>query len=379
MSKTNDHSQRGHHPQGPSQLKALSQCPGFENTPGTSAASERGTRIHEALEVRDPSGLYDEFEMELYEKCVKAEDKLVADFFGDEEYERHNELSTDIPLNAGLEISGTGDVLCVSKSRTKGLMIDYKTGQMKVDDAERNLQAKAYKNGAYNLFPEMEVLRFIFLAPQIDLINWFDFVPETVPFDRQEITPIVGNAKRVREKWKLGTIEESDVSPCEQCTWCRHQTYCPGVHGVISRVGDAAGFHVPADLSGETDDPEILAQRYTVAKLLEPLVEKFKVDAVAAAQEGEVLPGWELRSMGCKKLAVDNEQFYEYAVAHGIQLKDLLDHVNIPVAAIRDLLKNRAPRGTKGKVAKAFEQDGLDAGVIKKGKERFTLRPEQTD
>ena len=55
-----NHSDRGHHPQGPSQLKALQQCPGFENRPGTSAAAEMGTRIQEALEVRDPSHLESE-------------------------------------------------------------------------------------------------------------------------------------------------------------------------------------------------------------------------------------------------------------------------------------------------------------------------------
>ena len=97
-----DHGSRGHHPQGPSQLKALKLCSGFENRPGTTAAAEMGTRIHEALEVRDPSNLESELEIELYNKCTRAEDSLIAEYFGEEEYERYNELPLTMVLKLGV-------------------------------------------------------------------------------------------------------------------------------------------------------------------------------------------------------------------------------------------------------------------------------------
>ena len=377
---TPNHSDRGHHPQGPSQLKALQQCPGFENRPGSSAAAEMGTRIHEALEVRDPSNLESELEAELYEKCIAAEDMLIPEFFGEQEYTRHNELPLTMGLNSGREIWGTGDVLCVSNDGSKGLMIDYKSGRMKVDDAEKNLQARAYKNGAYERFDSLETLRFIFLAPQIDWINWYDFSPETVDLDRQVLTQIVSRAERVREDWAQGGVQTTDLNPCEQCTWCRHQTYCPAINGVLLDFADSSGVSVPEGLDmGNLDDPDSVAELYGIAKILEPLIDKIKKRAVELANEGEVLKGWELRSMGSKRIAVDNQKFYDYAAANGITLEDVINNVNIPVAKLRDIVRERAAQGSKAKAAKEFEQTALDMGVIKMGTERFTLRPETAE
>lgn len=378
---TNDHGSRGHHSQGPSALKALWQCPGFENIPGTSAAAEMGTRIHEALEVRDPSNLLEEKEVDMYDACVAVEDKLIADFFGDENYTRLNELPVTVPLNAGREIWGTGDVLCVSASGTRALMIDYKTGRMKVDPARDNLQAKAYKNGAYNLYPNLEVLRFIFLAPQINWINWHDFEPESVPLDRQHITEIVTKAQRTAEKWADGSVQAEDLNPCDQCTWCRHQTYCPAINGILVELGTkGGGLAIPDTFDIDAlHDPEQVAHLYSVAKVIEPLVDKIKKAAVAMAHEGEVLPGWELRSMGAAAGAEDNDAFCEYAAGFGVSREDILDLVNIPVAQVRDLIYARAEKGEKGSKAKEFMTGGLDSHAIKKHTERFTLRPEESD
>ena len=375
-----NHSDRGHHPQGPSQLKALQQCPGFENRPGTSAAAEMGTRIQEALEVRDPSHLESELEAELYDKCIAAEDVLIPEFFGDEEYNRYNELPLTIELNSGREIWGTGDVTCVSKDGSKGLQIDYKSGRMKVDDAENNLQARGYKNGAYGKFPKLETLRFIFLAPQIDWVNWYDFPPETVDLDRQVITQIVSRAEKVREDWAQGVVQPSDLNPCEQCTWCRHQTYCPAINGVLLDFAESARVSVPDGLDmGNLDDPDNVAELYGIAKILEPLIDKIKKRAVGLANEGEVLPGWELRPMGAKRIATDNQKFYDYVGTYGVTLEDVINNVNIPVAKLRDIVRDRAPKGSKAKAAKEFEQTALDMGVIKMGTERFTLRPETAE
>jgi hypothetical protein len=377
-----DHSSRGHHPQGPSQLKALKLCSGFENRPGTTAAAEMGTRIHEGLEVRDPSNLESELEIELYDKCIGAEDRLIADYFGEEKYERHNELPLTISLNNGLETWGTGDVLCISESGMKGLQIDYKSGRMKVDDAKDNYQAWGYKNGAYERFPKLETLRFIFLAPQINWINWHDFGPESVDIDRQLITTIVHSSIETRKMWADGSISKNPerLTPNDHCSFCRHSQYCPSINGVLLDFAESSGIQVPdyVDIN-HLDDPGEVSKLYGLTKLLEPLLDKIKKAAVSMAQEGEVLPGWELRSMGSKRQAADNKKFWEYAADSGITLEDLLENVNIPVAKFRDILKDKAERGQKAKAAKEFEERGVDMGVIVFGKERFTLRNESSD
>ena len=341
-----------------------------------------GTRIHEALEVRDPSNLESELEIEMYDKCIGAEDQLIGDFFGQEKYERYNELPLTISLNNDLETWGTGDVLCVSESGMRGLMIDYKSGRMKVDDAENNYQALAYKNGAYERFPKLETLRFIFLAPQIDWINWHDFEPDSVDIDRQLITNIVFNSMETRKMWAEVSISNNSerLSPNDHCGFCRHSQYCPAINGVLLDFAENSGIQVPDYVDTENlNDPEEVAKLYGIAKLLEPLIDKIKKAAVGIAQDGDVLPGWELRSMGSKRQAADNKKFWEYASSKGISLDDLLENVNIPVAKFRDILKDRAERGKKSSTAKQFEEDGVDMGVIVFGKERFTLRNQSSD
>ena len=81
MSKPN-HTDRGHAEFSPSALKYLAGCPGFHGQAGSSAAAEKGTRIHEALEVRDPSSLADEEELTIYSQIVTMEDTFVANFEG---------------------------------------------------------------------------------------------------------------------------------------------------------------------------------------------------------------------------------------------------------------------------------------------------------
>lgn len=75
-----DHGNRGHAEFSPSALKYLSACAGFHGTDGTSEAAAKGTRIHEALEARDPSALHDEEEIELYEKTVVLEEEFLKQF-----------------------------------------------------------------------------------------------------------------------------------------------------------------------------------------------------------------------------------------------------------------------------------------------------------
>ena len=82
MSETPDHTNRDHAEFSPSSLKYVAGCAGYDGRSGTNAAAEKGTRIHEALEVRDPSALHDEEEIEIYDKIVLEEAQFNNTIFG---------------------------------------------------------------------------------------------------------------------------------------------------------------------------------------------------------------------------------------------------------------------------------------------------------
>ena len=72
MDNQPDHANRGHAEFSPSSLKYVATCAGYKGREGTSAAAEKGTRIHEALEIRDPSALHDEDENDIYCKFIDS-------------------------------------------------------------------------------------------------------------------------------------------------------------------------------------------------------------------------------------------------------------------------------------------------------------------
>ena len=99
MAVTIDHGSRGHADFSPSSLKYVAGCSGYEGRSGTNAAAEKGTRIHEALEVRDPSALHDEDEVTIYEAIVEQEEKYIQDFAKGKTYVEENEILLDVDLD----------------------------------------------------------------------------------------------------------------------------------------------------------------------------------------------------------------------------------------------------------------------------------------
>ena len=79
---TVDHSERAHAEFGPSSLKYYATCAGYHGNEGTNPAAEMGTRIHEALEIRDTSTLQSEEEVRIYDRMLSEELEMFDIVFG---------------------------------------------------------------------------------------------------------------------------------------------------------------------------------------------------------------------------------------------------------------------------------------------------------
>jgi hypothetical protein len=150
---TPDHSERAHAEFGPSSLKYVATCAGYHGKEGTSGAAEKGTRIHEALEVRDPSALHDEEEVKLYEAILADEEEILNGVFGDTPKITEREIRLHLELDAATPTFGTCDLL-VYNAEGVAVMIDYKTGISKIDEPEKNWQSKAYALAVLQMFPQ---------------------------------------------------------------------------------------------------------------------------------------------------------------------------------------------------------------------------------
>lgn len=379
-----DHASRLHAEFGPSGLKYVAHCPGFHQPHSTNEYAEKGTRIHEAVEVGDPSALHDEEEVAIYEKIIEAENSMIQlTFSGLELAEDHREIRLSMALPRGQQTFGTCDRLLVYKvpGGTAALMMDYKTGIMKIDPAEENWQAKAYVIGAFQKIPNLLFVTFAFIVPRLDGETVSDPMFHTFSRDQlsdlqEAVATVIENATRVRAKWNvdrsvglaiLSQPDVSDLNPSSSCRFCQYEDVCPAMGALVCDVAEVV---IPASRSFRFDpssrEPAEVQKRYLIAKIVEAWADREKRAAVAMAMEGVEFPDLRLHNGGVTSSVADSTSFFNLAKSLGLSEAELIELASFPVAKVRDAL----PKGTR----EDFIQSCKDHGYIKESAPRWSLK-----
>ena len=373
-----NHTDRDHAEFSPSALKYLHKCPGFHGHDTTNAAAEMGTRIHEALEVRDPSALQSEEEVTIYEQLIKDEEEVFDYVFhGAGEVEISREMRLHLELDATTPTFGTCDIVAVCSVSGVALVADYKTGISNIDPPRENWQAKAYTLGVFQTFPGVDVIHFAFLVPRNGGVIVGSFYRHEVNTLRNEISDVVRVAEQTRPKWETGEMDIEDVNPSVNCRFCRHEDHCPALGAVAVEVARRIdpGLLPPGPIrSSEVEDPETMAKLYHVAKIVENWASGIKFKALSMVLEGTQLPGLALRNMGTPKVVEDNVNLANLATQrYGLSMDELLAAASLSIGPITKAIQANAPRGKKGARGDEFLSDAMDLGVIVEGKTRYTL------
>ena len=123
----------------PSSLGYKEICPSYSSRPGSNAAADEGTRLHECVERGTTEGLPDELAL-LVLYCLDYRDKVVADMAAPE-------VMHEVKLSiAGGLTHGTADFLAIDGSRA--VLADWKMGRIRVAHPSENAQVAAYALGA---------------------------------------------------------------------------------------------------------------------------------------------------------------------------------------------------------------------------------------
>lgn len=367
MSTTPNHADRAHHPFGPSSIQYLATCAGFQGREETSEAAEMGTRIHEALEQRNPTALHSEEEVALYEKCVQLEDDFVSTWLGaNSPDEDHHEIR----LNVDLQETGTfGTCDRLTVQGTRALLGDYKSGVSQITHPEKNWQAKAYTIGVFQRW-EVDEVTFAFYIPQYeDGTPHHTFTRADLPRLIWEVGVVILQAEKIRAKWgDKSTPAIEDLNPTYCCAYCRYETKCPALGAMaLSTIGEE-------DTDFLTDSsPESLERRYQVAKLVESWAARTKEEVKAAVQGGTELPTLRLKSMGAITTCTDSKTLIFAAKEAGVSEAEVMALASIPLGKVADLVASKAPKD-KARRRNDF-LDHLDGyGILEKGAERWTLK-----
>jgi len=371
MKDTPDHTSRDHAEFSPSSLKYVAACSGYNGRSGTSAAAEKGTRIHEALEVRDSSALQDEEEVEIYDQIVKDEDEFLQTVIGDAERTEYNEVVVDVELE-GTSTWGTCDRLTIYGD--KAVMGDYKTGISVIDTPTENWQAKAYTAGAFQKFPELKEIIFVFYIPVRDEVLHGKFTRDDLPKLVKDLSYVIKSGELIRPQWEEGYPDLTKLSPNVNCRFCAYEDRCPALGAIAIEVANRVAENtLPKTDIADPDDPETLEQLWAIAKIVTNWATRIKAKAIAKAKEGVEFPSLRLRSMGSPRKCIDNEKLMDLVNDFGVDQKEIIQLGNFPLKKISDAVSKAAPDGEKGQAAKDFMDAAEDASIIERSETRYTL------
>ena len=369
--KAPDHADRGHAEFSPSSLKYCAGCAGYQGREGTNPAAEMGTRIHEAIEILDPSNLQSEQEISIYEEIIADQTEYLKNYEDRQLTETHSEILLDIELK-GTSTFGTCDHLSIY-GKTEGVLIDYKTGISVIDTPKNNYQARAYTVGCFQKFPELEQITFVFFIPQRNEILEDTFKRSELDDLIDDLSSVILEAERVRPKWEDGTPSLEELTPTVNCRFCKYEGICPALGGLVVEVAKKINPQLPDVDLDSTEDPEVIEQLWAIQKIVTNWADGFKKRAVKLAQEGLEFPNLKLKRMAGRRNIIDQKKFIEIAKDFGMDSGQVLEQVSIPLAKVAKSIGDTAERGQKKTKAEAFIAACQDHSIIEESPSRHTL------
>ena len=355
-------SDQAHAKHGPSSLKNKEICPHWKNRPGSSAAADEGTRMHEAAETGNLDVLNPE-QCAQVESCI---DEVARRQSTIKNCTRHNELRLKI---AGLTF-GTADVVLIGTNTAD--LIDYKMGRVLVDPAETNLQGVAYALGVFETFP-VDSVTVIFLQPRCDSISEHTFY-RGQDYDRM--------LARVVEVIRQAEDETSPFCPHpENCEYCGKKAECPALTSkaltVAKQYDDA--LELPDEMHpSNITDPKQMAIALKLAPVLMDWAQSVRKHALEMVQEGEEIPDYALRFRNGKRSIKDIPLVWDLIHSEfAVSLSDFLPACSISVTALENAVKSQQERGKGATAIRRMNQLLVAEGLTTTGKEICFLAKER--
>ena len=369
----NAHSDRDHAEFSPSSLKYVAGCAGYHGREGTNAAAEKGTRIHEALEIEDTSNLESEEEISIYQQIMEEEEAFLANYAqkGRSQVEDHKEIQLTVELE-GTSTWGTCDRLTIFSDST-AIQADYKTGISMIDPPEKNWQAQAYTVGTFQKFPELKEITFVFFIPVRNETLFHTFTREDIPVLVRKLSEAIKQGEAVRPKWDNGTPELSDLTPTVNCRFCRHENACPALGGLVVSVAKKINPQLPDVDIDSTEDPEVVEQLWVIAKMVSNWADSLKKRAVDMAKDGTEFPSLRLKNMGATKRVSDNGALVEIAEQFGLDTDEVMEAANIPLGKLSKAVGDKASKGDRKRISQEFVDACEEAGIVTTSQARHTL------
>lgn len=357
------------------------KCPGFRNANKKTEQSEKGDRIHDALE-KDTIDELPEEERAIAQPCKDYIDATITGHLPAQPDVDFREYTVNVDLGNGVKTFGTCDRFLLYG--TKGYLYDFKSGYREVTDAEHNAQGWSYVVGAFQLHPKMDECEVTFLIPNRDEVSSHTFKRSDLPDLILRLNTIIRRAEELEDEGFFFAHPERLNPQPELCEYCARQTTCPALMAkhlkIMQTVGK--GLPVPADLRVNKSRPEDIAHLLRLAPLMETWAEQIRKDALKVnLEEGVDIPGYNRfeRSLPRSVSSVrETWQVIEEKFGDAITLEDFLSHCGtVSVPKLEDLVAEKAKHREKGKAREMFMEELRGAAVLQERGKIFYLREEK--
>jgi len=368
-----DHSSRGHSRISPSKLKPLQVCPGYESDSTPSAASERGTILHEVMDTGNIPAALPEEDREVAQQTLA----LLADAESQSSYEPLKEIELDFrPLEFRDFEKGHADRVIVLEADADHEpvsveLIDFKFGRWEVDHVSENIQFRAYALGLFLLFPTLEKIRVRLIQPALKVDDTHLFTRKK---DYEVIVSQIGAIVRRRHKW-LETQNSSMLRPNPDiCGFCARQANCDAWQRYMVKLANDADLfgHEIAPLtsleSPETADPEEVVRAFRWVKPMEDYLKKFKKFVLAVHDAGRLSEGVTIIEKAGDSAVVDPIAAAKLLESEfGVTFDEFLSACDVSITKIKKLVGDRARVGEKGGMQTLAVDRLHESGLIQHG------------
>lgn len=388
--ETNAHSKYS-----PSKMALLATCPGYVPRPMTKEEEEDdfspaaiGTRVHAALETKNPESLLTKHEHILYTAASNMVDRLMSIFATEVQTDKVEVLPEHkfegIVFNPDDEAqTGTADVLV--RHGDTSMIIDYKMGMVPVSDPAENTQFIYY--GLLEMAERPECKRIILAVVQPSQTESMKIAAfyrdgkgpkfttdmSVVPMD--EVTARESMGAVIARHCRDAENPYAYSSSPHVCPYCSRLAQCKKVtsmarnfslkvlkdkdlaEGMIDNVGTAM------------DNPETLGSLLSFANIIAEANKVHKDYAKTLFACGVDVPGWKYARRG-NTVKVDNDAFRAY-VEQYISPEEILDSISrLPVSKLLDMVvdKNKVEGATRAEMKEAKEsllEELQELGVVK--------------
>ncbi len=316
-----------------------------------------GTKVHNALATRNPVALQ-ENEHKTYDLCLEVEQVAVSQFFGTES----DDLMTVAEERYWVVIDGTlkhsAQVDRVYRSKSKALIVEYKTLPGDHQVASSNEQARdgvclVHGNLLVNLIGVVVIQPMITMKPEICTYNADQIkVATALMFDRVRASNALG-----------GKRTAGDV----QCKWCRAKHQCLEYEQFAA--GQLPAMTTFVDSPVATWTPEqcgVFLERLDVANRW---LKECK-EAIRRRIEAGQLPGWKIGEGDRMSKVTDMLQLHQRCKALGIPDEEFLQLCSPNKESLTKLV--RKATSTKGK-GLLSEMDKLLEGICTEDRKKGSI------